>query len=76
MLMAAMSGFSWDSFCSTTCNKQKFIHILFQFLLSHLLNNPVKEKPVLRGGTIVKREEEAVVEEGEEVGHGRRVVQL
>ena len=31
---------------------------------------------MLRGGTIVKREEEAVVEEGEEVGHGRGVVQL
>ena len=30
----------------------------------------------MRGGAIVEGEEEAVVEEGEEVGHGRGVVQL
>ena len=45
-------------------------------LFLHLLNNPVEEEPVLRGGAIVEWEEKAVVEQREEVGHGRGVVQL
>jgi hypothetical protein len=37
---------------------------------------PVEEEPVLGTAAVVHREQQAVVQQGEQVGHGRGVVQL